>query len=273
MAATSSVNANVCNDTIVVDNSSDQEVIDKFLETDKDFEQKSNASATYQDRKIAYVGNESTPTTLSKRDQRGWSLGAGVGVTGTRNFWCPTLKVSLGYEGNKNQFNFSMGWVSIKPYINSDDQTRKNGLLFSMSYGRTVGSWLDHHLRLTPFVALEFQTNYDRQDIGSYSVTSREETETEIITTTEEGRMSYAVKPYMIRGEVGLELSYQLYNKPIGFYTRLAGGISTAIDGKENINGSADGVAFGGCANFEIGMRVYLHKKVKNVKARNMIRH
>ena len=85
--------------------------------------------------------------------------------------------------------------------------------------------------------------------------------------------MSYGVKPYMLRGEIGIELSYQFYNKPICVFGRFAGGASTAIDGKENINGSADGVAINGCGNFEGGLRVYLHGKSKNVKARNMIRH
>jgi hypothetical protein len=275
MAATTTAKAQiVANDSI--DNSADQQVIAEFLATGEEFDSKSNRAATYVDGTKAFAGNSGRPIMLDARMQRGFFIAPSftiMATLGENSFVAPKLGVEGGYEGNKWGLYGALYYLKARPNEQSDLQGRFDALSAEFGVARSVCQWNDHHTRLVWRTDAIFQTTLDRQDLGSYETVDVQETETEIVTTRETGWRAYKVKPFMFGAKTGLELSHQLYKLPIAFYAGGNVGFISQIAGKESINGSNDGIGYKLTVEGRIGVRFYLHGKVKNQKAQNMISH
>lgn len=258
LAATITASANatnvVSNDSIVVINgdtintSADDALMERFINTEKEFERKSSKSSVYEDRTVYVVGNDATRVSADRRIQRGFYLGLGGSLTGTMGenaLWGPKVFVAGGYEGNKWGLHASLGFMQIKPNEQSDFQGKVKALDFNFGLSRSLWQTNDHHTRLEGYGEVGFRTSFDRQDLGRYESVNVEETETEIITTTERGWRAYSVKPFMFEAEAGLMISHQFYKSPLGIYAKAGAGFVSQIAGKESVNGSADGIEIG----------------------------
>jgi hypothetical protein len=264
-----SVNAQVINPDSL-DRSADDAAVKEFLESNNKFEEKANGSMPFEDRQIAFVGGKSEPVTLSKMIQRGWFLGGGVALTATMGdnaMVGPKFFVSGGYEGNKWGAYADLGYLKVHTHSQSDWQGSVNALEFNFGLTRSLKQWHDHHTHLSGFAEVNFRNTFDRKDLGNYEKVSVEETETEIVTTTETGWKIYEVKPYMFGCAFGLELSHQFYNKPIGIFAKVGAGFTTQF-----ANDSSK-IYYNPTGSVSAGVRFYLHGKAKNKKASEMIRH
>jgi hypothetical protein len=281
MAATTvtvSANEVISPDTVKVDSliivNNDQELFDQLREADKAFEEKSNASMPYQDVTLSYVGNDGTPHPLSKRIQGGWFLSAGGGLIGTQGYTSPALFIGGGYQANKWSCWLDLYGLAVKPNKMSDYQGRIKALRASIGLSRSFFQALDGHLKLSGEIELAFQTTLDRQNFDEYSYTYEYDTEEYHVEGQRSGNASYEVKPFMIGGGLGLRLDYQFYNSPIGLFVKGGYQCNTEIAGKETIEDqNRDGIHFNHGGEVEVGVRLYLHKKAKNVKSKNIIKH
>lgn len=265
------------NDTVVViDNSADDEIIGEFVKTNDEFDAKSRKHATYEDCSKAFAGNSSVPVVLDARPQRGFFVAPSLGLMatlGSNSFFAPKFGVEGGYEGNRHALYGALYYLKARPNEQSDLQGRFDALSAEFGYAYFLGQWMDHSLRLAWRSDAVFQTTVDRQDLGTSSSTSVQETETEIITTRESEWRAYKVNPFMFGAKTGLELSYQPHMLPIAISAGANVGFISQIAGKESVNGSNDGIGYKLTVEGKITFRVYLSSKSKNMKAKNMIRH
>lgn len=246
----------------------DDEAVAAFEKADSAFMSKNDKYALYKDQNLAFAGNSATPATLKERRNRGLFIGAEVGANYTTDNLSPTVGITFGILTNKwiGKVNGDLIFMS-KPYEASDDQGKYLGGSLEATVGRVIVDGMDHHSQLFLTGTLGYQRVKDYQDFGSWSAKSQQETETQIITTTESGKMDYMVNTSNMKYKAGLLYMYSKYDSHWAFSAEANAGIMGQLNGGQ-------GLKYTFTADFRVSVVYKLAMGTRtNKKAKDMIRY